>query len=402
MAAPNYSPVGGIGTVDNGYVYTGKGTLGWEKQGGGGGGGGGATNPPATGGTQQLPDFISGTRQDYIEAQDYANQYAAMAHTIPDELRKAVDEATGYNKEFIEMRSSALADYWSAPDVGEARFGAEFLPSGERNPDYIWNPFYRNAAIKEFTNSAFVPFNVFDSLYNIASGSATDLVNSLTNRFNAEATAAQNAAQAARQTYVDTLNEFQITEDIRLREAQIAKSGGSGGALTQSQKIGLLQDSMSQIANTLTTARGTNQQQYGSNFISTLDVENAFAAQEPFLLQAGWTPEQINAQKQIFMQEPNVLKASPGQQPFMTGEQEFDLPGGGSRTVGQYEYMDQAPQKQGFFAKLFGSGQPTVAPTSNYVPTQIPNMSTYPTPNPGPQRNANLWQFQSQQQQQQR
>ena len=60
-------------------------------------------------------------------------------------------------------------------------------------------------------------------------GRISDVVQAGTNAFTAQTTQIANAADRARQTYLDLLDEFKTTEDLRLRQEAINASRASSG-----------------------------------------------------------------------------------------------------------------------------------------------------------------------------
>lgn len=183
-------------------------------------------------------DPLGSFRDSAYRATQQAGDFAAAANTIPDELKRIVQEALDYNKDIIGLRESAKTKYFEAPATGNVRFGVDKFTQGDQagqeNPNFIFNPFERNKAIQDFIGGEEVPFNVYNSLLGMREGTTADTIKAGTNAFNAKATAAQNAATLATQVYKDALTEFKTMEDLRqgqesLDIQRISANKGSGG-----------------------------------------------------------------------------------------------------------------------------------------------------------------------------
>jgi len=183
----------------------------------------------------EIPQAVSDTRSEAARLGKVASDYAGAEYTIPDQLKKVVQEALDYNKDIVGMRSQALADYQAAPSAANARFGVQQFGAGERagqaNPDFIFNPFERNAAIQGFIQNQSVPFSIANTLLGMREGTAADVIGAGTRAFQSQSAAAQAAAAAARQTYQDVLNEFTTTTQLNQRQQEIdlSKSKAGGG-----------------------------------------------------------------------------------------------------------------------------------------------------------------------------
>lgn len=175
----------------------------------------------------EIPQEVTNARSEAARLGKVASDYAASEYTIPDQLKKTVQEALNYNKDVIGMRSTALADYMSAPAVANKKFGVQTFSAGEQagqtNPDFIFNPFERNAAIQSYIGNQSIPFSTANALLGMREGTIADTVNAGTRAFQAQSAASQAAAQAARQTYQDVLGEFGTVEDIKLKQQQLAQ-----------------------------------------------------------------------------------------------------------------------------------------------------------------------------------
>lgn len=190
----------------------------------------------------ELPSAVTEARSEAGRLGSIASDYASSEYTIPDQLRKTVQEALDYNKDVIGMRSTALADYFAAPSQANAKFGVQQFgtgpQAGQQNPDFIFNPFERNAAIQGFVNNQSIPFNTANALLGMREGTIADTIDAGTRAFQSQSSAAQQRAQAARQNYADVLGEFKTVEDMKLEKRRLdieelkAKQANSGSDLS--------------------------------------------------------------------------------------------------------------------------------------------------------------------------
>lgn len=175
-----------------------------------------------------MPDFVKNARAESEKRMGIAGEFASSSQTIPDQLKQTVQEALDYNKDVISMRSSALGDYLAAPAQAESKFGVETFEAGpqagQQNTNYIFNPFERNEAIANYIRNQEIPFLTANTLLGFREGQTADIIDAGTRSFNAQATAAKYASEAARQAYEDALNEFKTGEELRLK----SQDGSSG------------------------------------------------------------------------------------------------------------------------------------------------------------------------------
>lgn len=189
-----------------------------------------------------LPDYVTKAKNDAQRMGQAANEFASASYTIPDELKKVVQEALDYNKDVVTGRAQSFSDYQRAPADANSRFGVQTFGTGEQagqnNPNFIFNPFERNATISQYVSNQEVPFMMWNKLLGLREGSTADIVDAGTRAFGAQATAAQGRAQDARQGYTDAINQFQLLEDLKqrqfensIKERELALKGSESGGL---------------------------------------------------------------------------------------------------------------------------------------------------------------------------
>ena len=82
-----------------------------------------------------MPDYVQAARSDAGKLGKVAADYAASSFTIPDELKKVVQEALDYNKDVIGMRSQAFNDWSKSPADANVKFGVDKFTAGPQARD---------------------------------------------------------------------------------------------------------------------------------------------------------------------------------------------------------------------------------------------------------------------------
>lgn len=252
-----------------------------------------------------LPSFITDARETAQGAGQVASDFATSAITIPDRLSKVMDDVILANKDLYDIRSSSLANFLASPEKGEAKFGVQQFgtgpQAGEENPDFIWNPFERNAAIASYTATEQIPFLTSNALLGNVVGSGTKIIDSETRQFQARAAATAAAAEAARTAYSDVLNEYLSGQDLRIKNEQLdiqkkelalkqAASGRESKADPYKQNealVGIVAQAQATLA---------AKQQNGT--VTTADVDAVFNALAPQFERIGIPASEVDFWKQ--------------------------------------------------------------------------------------------------------
>lgn len=164
-----------------------------------------------------LPGFVQESRQQSEQASRTAQDFASEATTIPTQLKQILSDVTTQNKPLIEGRSEAFSNMLSAPERAEAKFG------DEGSEDFVFNPFQREGVESQFVGNERIPFNTQNTLIGQAIGGGERIIDAATRSFQAKAQAAKGAADLARQSYQDTLNEYVKGQELALARSK-AKS----------------------------------------------------------------------------------------------------------------------------------------------------------------------------------
>lgn len=191
-----------------------------------------------------LPDYVINAREESSAATDLVGQLAAGSYSIKDRLEKVIKETVDYNKDIIDLRASALSDYLASPAVARARYNSPTLEDGSPNPNFILNPFEANKAIATDIQTDEIPFLSLNQLLGMRTKGDAELLNSAVGGYQAQVTAAQYAAEAARQTYSDVLNEFKTEESIRMEREKLAASKAGSGKAASAKRFAAIQDAV--------------------------------------------------------------------------------------------------------------------------------------------------------------
>jgi hypothetical protein len=249
----------------------------------------------------QVPDLqsyyntpeLQQARQQAQTAGQNAINYQSAGAQLPFKLREAVQGKLDYNKDLIEQRNQAMAEYFQAPSAAREEF------------QDIWNPFQREKLVAESRAQSYLPYANLTDILGQRMGTISDIINAGTGAFQAQTGAAQGAAGLANQNYsnlfslADTLagaantqygNQRQQELDAvseELERARIAKSGsGGGGGIDLASVIAAIYGNQGQSAQpTSPTPLYTPREGYGA---TSNDGQWIFTKQ-------GWIPaSQVN------------------------------------------------------------------------------------------------------------
>jgi len=224
----------------------------------------------------QTPE-LQNLQSDYQTAATQASAYESAANLLPQKLRQAIQEKLDYNKDIIEQKNKAMAEYFQAPSAAREKY------------QDIWNPFQREKLVAQERNIANMGWQNLEDIYANRMGDINDLIAAATGSFNAQVGAQQNKAQIARQAWQDALELADKLSEGKYREEQLAQDwaninkSGSGSVtermLAEAQN-GLINDIASY------TDLKTIVQKYSSE-IPLYQIVNAY---NTFHKTSGWGP----------------------------------------------------------------------------------------------------------------
>ena len=146
-----------------------------------------------------------------------AAQYQSAASLLPSKLKEAIQGKLNYNKDIIEAKNRAMAEYFKAPSAAREKY------------QDIWNPFSREKLVTEERAQAYLPFANLTDILGERHGSIADIIDAGTGAFQADVSAKESAAKIDRQSYSDELELAGLLSDAAYREASLANSGSGGG-----------------------------------------------------------------------------------------------------------------------------------------------------------------------------
>lgn len=155
-----------------------------------------------------LPDYLTQAAQGAQTAQQSASQLGAYAGSIPDALKKAVQNAYKDNQDVLTQLDTATADYLQSPSEARVKF------------QNIWNPFQRESLVSQYTSNQAIPMLSYSGIYGQRMGRAGDLINAGVGAYQADVAAQQAVADAAQQAYENALTQYQLEEDKRRWEIE--------------------------------------------------------------------------------------------------------------------------------------------------------------------------------------
>jgi len=130
--------------------------------------------------------------------------------TLPFKLKEALNEKLNYNKDLIEQRSGAMADYFSAPSEARAKY------------EDVWNPFQREALTQRYTAQQLAPFQTLTSLLDQRMGSVADVVGQGVAGWQGVTQAAQQMSNLAQTQYQSAFNEYAKAAELQKAAEQMA------------------------------------------------------------------------------------------------------------------------------------------------------------------------------------
>lgn len=158
----------------------------------------------------QLPDYLTTAQQGAETAAKDVASISSYAGSMPDALKKSIQQAYQDNQDVISQLDTATADYLQAPSEARVKF------------QDIWNPFQRENLVSQYTSNKAIPMMSWSGIYGQRMGRAGDLLNAGVGAYESDVAAKQAAAELAQQTYENALNQYQLEEDRRRWEAEQA------------------------------------------------------------------------------------------------------------------------------------------------------------------------------------
>ena len=96
-----------------------------------------------------------------------AAEYQSAASLLPSKLKDAIQGKLDYNKDIIESKNKAMAEYFKAPSMAREKY------------QDIWNPFSREKLVAEERAQAYLPFANLTDILGERQGTIADIVQAL-------------------------------------------------------------------------------------------------------------------------------------------------------------------------------------------------------------------------------
>ena len=157
-----------------------------------------------------LPQNIIDAQAQSQALASKAGEFATALPTISDELNKRVKTLYNENADVLGLFNQGVSDLVAAPGKSYEMFGD------------VTDPYARERLASQFTATQALPALTAAGQLGQRMGTIGDIVGQSTRAFQAQSQAAQTAAELARQKYQDVLQQFQIQEDIRIQNEQLA------------------------------------------------------------------------------------------------------------------------------------------------------------------------------------
>jgi hypothetical protein len=129
-----------------------------------------------------------------------AGAYQSAAALLPTKLKEAIQEKLDYNKDLIDQKNKAMAEYFQTPSASREKYSN------------IFNPMQREALVSKATQTAWQPYQTMADILQQRMGSISDMVGAGTGAFNAATIAAQNQAQQEAQSLESLMKIAQLKQ----------------------------------------------------------------------------------------------------------------------------------------------------------------------------------------------
>jgi type II secretory pathway pseudopilin PulG len=169
----------------------------------------------------QLPDYLTQAQQGAETAAKDVASISSYAGSMPDALKKSIQQAYQDNQDVIGQLDTATAQYLQAPSEARVKF------------QDIWNPFQRENLVSQYTSNKAIPMMSWSGIYGQRMGRAGDLLSAGVGAYESDVAAKQAAAELAQQTYENALNQYQLEEDRRRWDIEQASKGAGETSLLE-------------------------------------------------------------------------------------------------------------------------------------------------------------------------
>jgi len=185
-----------------------------------------------------IQEYVAPLREKARALRERALQYTVTGATLPDELKRAIQEKIEYARPVREKQAEALAAYVAAPARAREKYGTPELPT------FVFNPFARERLVAEERAQALAPYALYSGLLGTIRGGIGEAVGAGQRAWQAASQYASGLAQMAQDEYARALEqawrETELAARMQMQQQQLAtqlaiakmRRGGGGIGLS--------------------------------------------------------------------------------------------------------------------------------------------------------------------------
>lgn len=185
---------------------------------------------------------LTSARSAYESADRQATQTEASAVSLPTMLKDALNKKFSADNPLVQGRERALQNYLTVND--QAPLDVTAKSAGGRS-DVVYTPLEQSALIGAKRAAATAGLSTANYLLGTAEGGIADIIDSASRAATAEATRSRGKATAARQSYLDVVDELSRRAEEAFKEREFAEgvrqfnvsqANRGGGTLSERQE----------------------------------------------------------------------------------------------------------------------------------------------------------------------
>ncbi len=170
-------------------------------------------------------EYITPLKQQADQARATATAYSVAGTTLPDELRRAVQEKLDYNQPLVEKLSQAESAYMGSAPATRERLRTSLAPEGA-----AVNPFQLENIVGQERALAYQPVSMYSNMLNQRGTSLNDLITTTTNAWKAPQALAESQAQSAEKTLASSIENYWKEKEYNLKVAELAQKASGAGS----------------------------------------------------------------------------------------------------------------------------------------------------------------------------
>ena len=155
-----------------------------------------------------LPANIEQARTGAQTLAQKAGELTSGQYTVGDVLKQKALDAYGASQDIVKPLDVATQEYLTAPQVAREKYAD------------VFDPFARERLTAQYTGQQALPMLSLASILGQRFGRVEDVIGAGTRAYQAQTSAAQQAAQLGRQSYTDLLSEYQLIQQLAQQQWQ--------------------------------------------------------------------------------------------------------------------------------------------------------------------------------------